>query len=91
MALSKAYVLALNTAHVLGFNKAHVLRLNTKICPVFPANTGKRKGLEAAEGRLLCVGCEQWAYLGVETSDMCLVERQEIWLFETQDMCCVES
>ena len=50
MALNKAHVLALNTAHVLRLNKldvAHVLRLNTKICPVFTANTK-----EAAEGRL---------------------------------------
>ena len=45
--LNKAHVLALNTAHVLrlkkadvlALNKAHVLRLNTKICPVFTANT----------------------------------------------------
>ena len=47
LALNKAHVLALNTAHVLrlnkadvmALNKAHVLRLNTKICPVFRANT----------------------------------------------------
>ena len=51
----KALVLALNTAHVLrldktdvlALNKAHVLRLNTKLCPVFTANTK-----EAAFGRL---------------------------------------
>ena len=55
LALSNARVLALNTAHVLplnkadvlALNKAHVLRLNTKICPVFTANTK-----EAAFGRL---------------------------------------
>ena len=55
LALNKAHVLALNTAHVLrlnkadflALNKAHVLRLNTKICPVFTANTK-----EAAFGRL---------------------------------------
>ena len=47
LALNKANVLSLNTAHVLrlskadvlALNKAHVLRLNTKICPVFTANT----------------------------------------------------
>ena len=47
--------------------------------------------VEAAEGRLLCVGCEHWAYLSVETQDMCLVESQDICLVETQDMCCVGS
>ena len=45
---------------------------------------------EAAEGHLLCVGSEHWAYLIVETQDMCL-ESQDICLVETQDMCCVES
>ena len=57
MALIKAHLLVLNTAHVLRLNKAdvlalsmaHVLRLNTKICPVFTANT---KEAEAAFGRL---------------------------------------
>ena len=47
LALNIAHVLALNTAHVLRLNKAdvmalnkgHVLRLNTKIRPVFTANT----------------------------------------------------
>ena len=47
LALNKAHILALNTAHVLRLNKADalaldkapVLRLNTKICPVFTANT----------------------------------------------------
>ena len=100
LALNKAHVLALNTAHVLRLNKADVLRLNNKICPVFRANTkettkggGRRPPpfVEAAEGRLLCVGCEHWAYLSVETQDMCLVESQDICLVETQDMCCVES
>ena len=76
-ALNAAHVLRLNKADVLALNKAHVLRLNTKICPVFTANTKKTtKGeaaeggprfVEAAEGRLLCVGCEHWAYLSVET------------------------
>ena len=47
--------------------------------------------VEAAEGRLLCVGCEHWAYLSVEMQDMCLVESQDICFVETQDMCCVES
>ena len=81
LALNKAHVLALNTAHVLrlakadvlALNRAHVLHLNTKICPVFTANTK-----EAAFGRLhkegrpsvapplcgfFCVDCEHWAYL----------------------------
>ena len=35
----------------------------------------------------LCVGSEHWAYLIVETHDMCLVESQNIRLVETQDMC----
>ena len=55
LVLNKAHVLGLNTAHVLrlnkvnvlALNKAHVLRHNTKICPVFTANTK-----EAAFGRL---------------------------------------
>ena len=47
--------------------------------------------MEAAEGRLLCVGCEHWAYLSVEMQDMCLVESQDICLVEAQDMCCVGS
>ena len=55
LALNKAHVLALNTADVLRLNKANVvalnkapvLRLNTKICPVFTANTK-----EADFGRL---------------------------------------
>ena len=32
-----------------------------------------------------------WAYLSVETKDMCRVESQDICLVETQDMGCVES
>ena len=65
LALNTAYVSRLNNADVLALNKAHVLRLNTKICPVFTANTkettkgGRPKAappfVEAAEGRLLCV------------------------------------
>ena len=52
LALNEAHVQALNTAHVLradvlALDKAHVLRLNTKICPVFTANTK-----EVAFGRL---------------------------------------
>ena len=47
--------------------------------------------VEAAEGHLLCVGCEHWAYLSVEMQDMCLVESQDICLVETQDMCCVDN
>ncbi len=47
--------------------------------------------VEADKGRLLCAGSEHWAYLTVETQDMCLVESQDIRLVETQDMCCVES
>ena len=38
-----------------------------------------------AESRLLCVGCEHWAYLSVETEDLCLVESQDICLVETQE------
>ena len=34
---------------------------------------------------------EHWAYLSVETYDMCLVESQDICLVETQDMCCVRA
>ena len=72
LALNKAHVLALNTARVLrlnkadvlALNKARVLRLNTKICPVFTANT-KESTMEAAEGRLRCVGREHWACLCV--------------------------
>ena len=77
LALNIAHVLRLNKADVLAINKAHVLRLNTKICPVFKANTKEAtKGgwpkaappfVEATEGRLLCVGCEHRAYLSVET------------------------
>ena len=56
LALNKAHVLALNTAQVLrlskadvlALNKAHVLRLNTKICPVFTANTKETTLLKAA-------------------------------------------
>ena len=100
LALNTAHVLRLSKADVLALNKAHVLRLNNKICPVFRANTK-----EAAFGRLhkggrpsaaplcgfLCDGSEHWAYLTVETQDMCLVESQDICLVETQGMCCVES
>ena len=76
LALNTAHVLRLNKADVLALNKAHFLRLNTKICPVIKANTkeatkeGRPKAapfVEAAEGRLLYVGCEHWAYLSVET------------------------
>ena len=101
LALNTAHVLRLNKADFLALNKAHVFRLNTKTCPVFTANKkettkgGRPKAappfVEAAEGRFLCVGCERWAYLTVETQDMCLVESQGICLVETQDMCCVES
>ncbi len=42
--------------------------------------------MEAAEGRLLCVGSEHWAYLIVETQDMRLVGRQDIRLVETQEL-----
>ena len=76
LALNTAPVLGLNKADVSALNKAHVLRLNAKICPVFTANTkettrgaaeGRPPFVEAAAGRLLCVGCEHWAYLSVET------------------------
>ena len=39
LTLNIARVLRLNKADVLALNKAHVLRLNTKIRPVFTANT----------------------------------------------------
>ena len=74
--------------------------LRARTCALFRANTkeatkggGRRPPpfVEAAEGRLLCVGSEHWAYLIVETQDVCLVESQGICLFETQDMFCVES
>ena len=79
LALNAAHVLRLNKAEVLAFNKAHVMRPNNKICPMFRANTkettrggGRRPPpfVEAAEGRLLCVGSEHWAYLTVETQDI---------------------
>ena len=41
---------------------------------------GRPPFVEAAEGRLLYVGCERWAYLSVETQDMRLVESQDIYL-----------
>ena len=100
LALNTAHVLRLNKADVLALNKAHVLRLNNKICPVFRANAkettkggGRRPPpfVEAAEGRLPCVGSGHLAYLIAETQDMHLVESQDICLVETQDMCCVES
>ncbi len=68
--------------------------------PHTPIHKGIHKGggreapppfVEAAEGRLLCVGCEHWAYLSVETQDMHLVESQDIRLAESKDMCCVAS
>ena len=63
-----AHVWRLNKADVLALNEAHVLLLNTKPYPVFTANTKETtKAGEAAEGRLLCVGCGLWAYLSVET------------------------
>ncbi len=34
--------------------------------------------MEAAEGRLLCVGSDHWAYLIVETQDMCSVESYSV-------------
>ena len=78
LALDTQHVLRLNRADVLALNKAHVLRLNTKICPMFTANTkeavfGRLHKGGAAFGRppplcgFLCVGCEHWAYLSVET------------------------
>ena len=101
LALIKAHVLALNTPHVLrrnmadvlAPNKAHVLRLNTRICPVFTADTkaGRPKAAPLCGGGLLWAGCEHWAYLSAETSDMCLVESQDICYVETQDMSCVET
>ena len=67
LALNPAHVLCLSKTDVLALSKAHVLRLNNKICPVFGANTkettkggGRRPPpfVEAAEGRLLCIGPE---------------------------------
>ena len=78
------------TCVVLRARTCALLRANTK-------ETTKGGGLrpppfvEAAQGRLLCVGCEHWAYLSVEMQDMCLVESQDICFVETQDMCCVET
>ena len=64
LTLNKAYVLALNTAHVLRLNKAdvlapnmaYVLRLNTKVCTKGGRRPKAAPCVEAAEGRLLCVG-----------------------------------
>ena len=79
----------------LSASKAHVFGLINKICPMLRANTkettkggGRRPPpfVEAAEGRLLCAGSEQSAYLIVETQDMCLAESQDICLVEMQDM-----
>ena len=74
--LYTAHVFRRNKADVLALSKAHALRLNTKVCPVFTAFTanakdtafrrlhkGGRPSVEAAEGRLLRVGCDLWAYL----------------------------
>ena len=52
------------------------------------AAEGRPLFVEVAEGRLLCVGCEDWAYLSVETKDMCLVESQNIALL-TRNTCAV--
>ena len=90
--LIKAHILALNTAHVLRLNKAdvlalskaHVLHLNNKICPVFKANT---KETTKEGGRSLFVGSEHWAYLIVETQDMCLVESQEVGRYMRATLC----
>ena len=76
LALSTAHVLRLNKADILALSKVHVLRLSTKMCPVVQANSKETTEggyprpppfVEAAEGRLLCVGCEHWAKLRIET------------------------
>ena len=66
LALNKAHVLALNAAHVLrvnkadvlAINKAHDLRLNTKICPMFTANTKEAVRFEMWECK--SDGFEMW-------------------------------
>ena len=75
LALNKAHVLPLSTAHALRLNKAdflalnraHVLRLNTKICPVFTADTKETTGVGRQKAAPLCGGgrrppplCSQW-------------------------------
>ena len=50
-----------------------------------------RSFLKKSKKRRAIALAEHWAYLTVETQDMCLVESQDICLVETQDMCCVES
>ena len=94
-----------NKADALALSKAHVLRFNTKIGPVFTANTKeaaldhlhKGGGRPSAAPPLwfplwwAVYGCVHWPYFNVETQDMCLVESQDMCLVEKQDMCCVEN
>ena len=74
LALNKAHALAPNTAHVLrlnkaevlALNKAHVLRLDTKICPIFTANT-KGGGLRPPRFVVSFALAVNTAYLSAET------------------------
>ena len=84
LSLNTAHVLRLNKADVMVFSTAHVLRSKTKRCPVITANTKTaafgclHKGGRPSAAPLcgfLCVGCEHWTSLNVETQGMCLVGR----------------
>ena len=95
LALNRAHVRALNTAHVLrlnkadvlALNKAHVLRLNTKICPVFAANTkettkgGRPKAAPPLGRRPKAASFA----LALNTGHILVLRRK------TRDMCCVAS
>ena len=51
-----------------------------------------REGYEKVDEKRRGVAlAEHWAYLAVETQDMCLAACQDIRLAATPDMCCVES
>ena len=75
---------------VLRARTCALFRANTKVAAFGRHHKGGRPSAAPLCG-FLCVGSEHWAYLIVETQDMCLVESQDICLAETQDMCCVES
>ena len=106
LALNKAHVLALNIADVLRLNKAdvlplnmaHVFRFNTKICPVFTANTKettKGGGSKAAPPLWRRPKAASFV-LVVNTGHILVLRRKTCALLrakasETQDMCCVES
>ena len=93
--------LASQQGDVSALNKAHVLRLNTKICPVFTANTK-----EATKGGRPKAAAPLWRrpkaasfVLAVNTGHLLVLRRKTcallraniICLVETQDMCCVGS